>query len=177
MLDWIKRFREEGVPGPEESIAWSFEHYPDLYDTRAEVIDHLFFSGGTGIDWLDGALMDTDQEPVPTYNPMREQLDQMKRIEQDLRKIQEEFNIGIPLPEPEPPKPTERPLPDDGAPLKLVGFSDWSNIRNVPPDVRPDWLKLAIEAATLLRDRAADSRAADIGRALVPQLEQRLQIR
>jgi len=66
MLKWIDQYRDKGGPGPEETITRAFEEYPSLFKTRADVLDHLFFSCGTGSAGSTGRSSNTTKGPRKT---------------------------------------------------------------------------------------------------------------
>ena len=41
----------------EETIKWCQERYPELYPTKAHVLEHLYCTIGNGYGWQDGALV------------------------------------------------------------------------------------------------------------------------
>ena len=65
--DLIRRLLEgEFNPGLEEFIAWSRIDYPNLFSTRASVLDHVFCTIGNGYEWCDGGML------VPGFEPTSE---------------------------------------------------------------------------------------------------------
>jgi hypothetical protein len=46
------------VKTPDELFAYLFECYPTLFQTRLNVLGHLFVTNGCGYVWEDGALVD-----------------------------------------------------------------------------------------------------------------------
>src|ERR1700722_16953955 len=144
-VSWAKSYIEGEPPSVEETFSTCYKQYHDLFKTRIYVIEHLFFVIGNGYDWLDGAIVSNGPEDY---------LDSKALFET---------------------KSQTRPLPDDGLPRRFYPVSkDFSDICRVPNDVRPDWLALAYEAATILRDRStSEGNNATIGNELVKQLERR----
>jgi hypothetical protein len=120
----------------EQVFADCYKYYPDLFRTRVNVIEHLFFVIGNGYRWVDGGLVETNPEPLA-------------RIEYQL----DADDDGV------------RPLPDDGEPRCFYPVSrDYSAVCTVPDDVKPDWLVLAYAAAIMLRDRSGISNGYRSGR-------------
>lgn len=139
---WVVAYEPQSV---ESVLAGMFADYPDLFRTLADAYDHLFFTVGNGYDWLDGALVETVQDPAErSVDPMsaygnlpyavRQRLQQILREKKDLPK---------------------GPVHDDGAPRPFYPLSDYSLITRVPDNVRPDWLDAAYEAAWAYHDRAS----------------------
>lgn len=121
----------------EQVFADCYKYYPDLFRTRVDVIDHLFFVVGNGYRWVDGVLVEINPDPLA-------------RIEYQL----DADDDGV------------RPLPDDGEPRCFYPVSrDYSAVYTVPDDVRPDWLALAYTAAIMLRDRSGISEEQRVKRA------------
>ena len=46
----------------ELTIQLMFDHYPELFKTRADVLNHLFCTCGNGYDWYNGELADPDDK-------------------------------------------------------------------------------------------------------------------
>jgi len=102
---------------------------------------------------------------------IEDQLAGLEQINRELHDINDRYGLNLNISKPKPPEPTERPLPDDGTPLDVINFDGRSsNVCSVPPDVKPDWLNLAVEAAQLLRDRASDPKLAAMGKRTADQL-------
>lgn len=146
----------------------AFNLYPSLFQTRADVINHLFFVIGNGYRWSNGELIDDD--PAMTLEQITE-----TRIARALKNFSGvEFRqsvariLGDPVPTEE--EALEEQLnkefahkvgPIKGKPRIYYPVCGYSEICNVPNDVRPDWLRLAREACRLLI--AAERRPACAG--------------
>lgn len=166
-----------------------FNLYPSLFQTRADVIDHLFFVIGNGYRWHCGELI--DDEPRKTLDEITEE-----RIAREVRDIscvrlaQSAARIfGDPIPSDE--EVLEEQLNEEfaykigpvrGKPRDFYPVCGYSKICNVPDDVRPDWLRLAREAARMLIraenrpshcDPECNRKNAKIGRKVLADLERR----
>jgi hypothetical protein len=54
----------------EETIQACFDHFPSLFQTREEVLDHLFSVIGNGYDWVNGELLsDNNHLPINPLGP------------------------------------------------------------------------------------------------------------
>ncbi len=171
-LEWVEKYLKEGPLSAEDSISECFKYYPDLFRTRADVLNQLFFVIGNEYSWLDGALINTDQEP--RQEPSKRLTGMFEQKMRDLLdgidpNIQKSLLKSV-LKEPFEP-PSQGPLEDKGATREFYPISEsYSNICTVPPDIRPDWLKVAIEAADLLETRSVDPSQQEVGEKLAKQL-------
>ena len=159
-LAWIEAYRRNGPPSAKQVIAQCFKRYPELYRTRADVIEGLFFESGDDYKWLDGALLPTSQarhvltsRERTSMRPARisdrpDLSDELRAIMREIeQKLEAEDLADVAL---------GRPVPDDGGLREFCSVSPAdANLFRVPPDVRPDWLMLAREAAVMLRNRSA----------------------
>ena len=169
-IKWIEKYLAEGPETPDQEMAKCFREYPGLFKRRHDVLTFWWFEcGGDGYDWLDGAIFSTDKEP-PIRLAIEDNVEKLYEIEKQIWELlpadAKDENPGLRPPEPEP---TTRPLPDDGRLLNI-------NLReprllSLPPDLRPEWRLSAIEAATLLQDRAMDPEARLVGARVLEQLQ------
>ena len=155
-LEWARNYR--APESPDELFPTLFRRWRQLYRTRADILDQLFFTIGGGYTWLDGAIVssslgeeelgaDAPSIDLPPDAPefLSEGYLALPERERDLiqqawfREGRENFPVG--------------PVPDDGEPQEFYPVSEYSNLLAIPDDVRPDWLLVAYEAAKLLRDR------------------------
>lgn len=166
-----------------------FNLYPSLFQTRADVINQLFFVIGNGYHWQNGELI--DGEPRKTLEEITEE--RIAREVQDISRVrlaQSAARIfGDPIPT--EAEALEEQLNEEfaykigpvrGSPRDYYPVCEYSKLCNVPDDVRPDWLRLAREAARMLiraehrpshYDPQCNRRNAKIGRKVLAELEQR----
>lgn len=170
-VEWVHEYRKTGPKSVEQTLREEFEHWPTLFRTRLDVIDQVFFVSGNGYAWLDGAIINGDQDapyiprvPDPEtaafveqmYARVEKQKATAKKIKDpQARKVFEESidaqEAALVQRDPRPPAPG--PEPDDGKPKTFFPVDNYSLIRHVPDDARSDWLVFAYEAAQALRDR------------------------
>jgi hypothetical protein len=125
---WAEAFEKDGVPSIDKLFTDCFQHWPTLYRTRVDVINHVLFTIGGGYTWCRGGILCGDPEDHLGERQHR------RHREKD---------------------PAPGPEPDDGGPRDFYPVSDGSsNICRVPDNVTDAWLHLAYEAATMLRDRS-----------------------
>lgn len=117
----------------EKLITKLFKDWKTLFRTRADVLDHLFFTIGNGYRWKNGILKGSD-----------------RRYDQ-LPLNDKEINLSV------------GPEPDDGSLRDFYPISEYSKICNIPTDVQSDWLILALEAIELYKNRHIDSFERDRG--------------
>lgn len=148
-LDFIEEYNSTIPVSVEDTIKFCAQHYSDIYPNRASFIDHLFFTIGNGYDWLDGCLVNTSPHD-------HLELQSRKDRDKDLYEAMSAFKALM--------KETNKDYVDSGEKRRLRWEADvhefysvnkdYSNICQVPDDVKPDWLELAYEAALLLRDKS-----------------------
>lgn len=148
-LDFIEEYKSSGPISVENTIKFCEQNYSDLYPNRKAIIDHLFFVIGNGYDWLDGCLVNTSphdhlerparrEENKDLYEAVDEVKVLLKSADKDYISFDEEHRMHWEA-------DIHRFYPVS---------KDFSNICQVPDDVKPDWLELAYEAALLLRDKS-----------------------
>ena len=173
-LDWVVQYMKNGPPTAEEEIAKCYKEYPDLHKTRADVLESMWFMSGGGYDWLDGAVFYVDQGPPPDFSHMEGIADRLDGIRQKVWDMLPEEERGLhPELAPDGPEPTERPLPDDKEPRDWgridQGFFACTLLR-IPPDIRPEWLASAREAARLLEYRSINPEHTELGKRVFNEL-------
>jgi hypothetical protein len=143
----------------EKTIQAAFDHYPDLFQERKQVLDHLFCTIGNGFDWIDGELIE-DEELVP-INPLdengkakqyhiitkREARESLyKMIIADKRAL-EMWNTIILKDGQTLEEKLLSPKEDDNEPEYVSNQSiyplckKYSKLFNYPSDIKPDWLE------------------------------------
>lgn len=56
----------------ELTIQLMFDHYPELFKTRADALDHLFCTCGNGFNWHNGELADPDDKDYYSEQYLKE---------------------------------------------------------------------------------------------------------
>ncbi len=92
-LAWVERYVREGAPSVDAVFRDCFQNYPQLYRTRASVLEHIFFVIGNGYDWLDGAIVVTS---IASPEELREFARGRRRVDRLLRRAErvEECEFG-----------------------------------------------------------------------------------
>jgi hypothetical protein len=178
---WVAEYEARGAPGPVAVFERLFTHYPQLFRTRADALAQIFFTCGSGFDWLDGAIIactEGEDEPHERPSPFGSFREDVQAALDDMpperaAALREQFGSIL-----EPKAPLLiGPVEDDGA-RRTFHFRDGaSNVAIVPPDVRDDWLAVAYEAATVLRDRSSDPDGRHVGARVVTELQRRFRDR
>ncbi len=159
-VEWVEKYIALGPPSHETLFLDCYEHYPTLFRHRYQVLNQLFCTLGGGYAWLDGAIANTN--PEDHLEPRRSGLEELRG------KLSPEIEAIL-----FPPDPPPGPVPDPEGPLIFSEpHQDYANIYHVPEDVTPAWLTLALETATLLRDRAATKKNREHGRILIDLITQ-----
>lgn len=132
--------------------------YPQLFPTRAHVINHLYFVNGNGYEWFEGRLHEGTDEKTAAVAKMllngdpetwiqkyvedhdRGRFSHLHKVEEELRELSRKFG----LPEMAPMVPIE------AVSLSIYPVCEYACIANLPEDIRPDWLAGAEEALELI---------------------------
>lgn len=157
----------------EEQIQACFDLYPDLFQHRWEVLEHLFCHYGTGYHWENGELISCSKEyknlkvilpedgvAKPNKEYTKEKIkEEYRRLKKELGHYYQEYkNLGI--------DKLAKKYSDEGLlnmAMNLVlkrkpylAFGDlWkegSPLLNLPEDIKPDWLEGARETIKLLQE-------------------------
>ena len=157
---WAEEFEKGKISSVEGVFADCFDHWPTLYQTRTDVINHLFFTIGGGYDWINGGIINTGPEDhlESRARDERRKEQSKKRLTaiealdgEDNTKLREKLTRLLVREE----DPAKGPHPEDDGPRAFYPACEaYSNICRVPDDVQDDWLKLSYEAALMLRDRS-----------------------
>jgi len=119
----------------EETIQHAYDVYPDLYQERYKVLDHLFFTIGNGFEWKSGELVCYEDDK--TYIA---QLDSngkaIQRIQED--EMHKKINSF---------SKTHPHLNHKWYPLCI-----YSKIFNLPKNCKKDWEMGAIEVINLFKE-------------------------
>lgn len=106
----------------EETLQMMADFYGDLFPTRKSALDHLFCVIGNGYKWIDGELIDTDNETTSRYRLVKPIKDAKFRRLDDPDEIYKWYPIV--------PK--------------------YSYICNYPANIKADWFELLNECRSLL---------------------------
>lgn len=125
----------------EATLQYMADFYPDLFPTRKHALDHLFCTIGNGYDWVNGELVDNDDEYSKRY-----------KLVQDIIKAEfsREVNFwGYHALFEEIAKATGKPntkYPFHWYPLSRK----YSYLFNYPKNIKSDWKALLEECRELL---------------------------
>lgn len=156
-LDWIKSYKENGLPTAEETFEYCFKHFSSIYPNRIAALDHLFFTLGGGYQWLDGSIINVSPDSYIDMEHIRERDKEMQKLVEETKKIFKDMNE---LRRAAGKEVIENYFTDPDAMWTQDVYEfypiakEYANICHVPDDVKPDWLALAYEAASLLRDKS-----------------------
>lgn len=123
---WAESFLRKGPPGPDHLLGECFRRWKQQCRTRADALNHVFFSVTGGYEWLDGAVVSTSPEDHASRDTVAEDI----------------LPVG--------------PVDDAGEPRPFSRVSDqFSLVCRVPDAARPEWASLAYEAACALAARSS----------------------
>ena len=134
----------------ETTIQWMVDSFPDLFTTRKECYNHLFCVIGNGYEWKRGQIVRRDEEDnieaeERDYAVWRNTLlidrKSARQTDENIQKREEWRKLlvsgGV----------LESKLKDKWYPL-----CEYSLIKNVPEDVKPDWAKAVEECKQMLKE-------------------------
>lgn len=146
-LAWVEKYVKDGPKSYEATLETMFREYKTLFRTVADALGQFFFTIGNGYEWLDGAIIQTNQEPDPGKH-FRTDTSQLPKVVREVFEKVEADNEALPV----------GPIEDDGGPRYFYPLCEaHSNLCSVPDDARPDWAAAAYIAAVMYRDRAQPS--------------------
>lgn len=145
-LDWLKNYKPATAQEAIDNLS-SFGR-TNIWNTRNRVLNQLFFVTGSGYRWVDGTLLNGDQEDHD-FSHWDEQDKRLQESISNLREIEKKYGLINTFDHID-----ERKKKDEMELYEFSRISRYSDICNVPDDVRDDWLDLAYEAAILLRDKS-----------------------
>jgi hypothetical protein len=154
---WAETFEKNGPPDMPTVFEDCFKNWPTIYQTRIDVINHIFFVIGNGYEWVDGSIICTSPEDATSPFQNHRELVRAKRLARlkasaaagDKRAIETMQIMGKLFEE-----PTPGPHPDGPPPYSFYPVCDFSKICHVPDNVTDSWLRVAYGAAVLLRDHS-----------------------
>jgi len=157
-IDWIETFKRKGILSSNKLFKKCQKNYPELFPNRNSILEHLFFVIGNGYDWLDGCLIELNPSDHLEFKAATKELNEFQEIIDRAKNSGREARRLLGLPEAEEEEDTLKSYRDkvwkgDKLPFYPVS-KNYSNICCVPDDVQTHWLKIAYEAAILLRDKS-----------------------
>ena len=176
-VKWTRAYLKKPLLTPAQAFKTAYHDWPDLFQHRLQVIDHLFFTIGNGHDWLDGVIINTSPEPRKYEKPSNK-LEQFNKIMlRNLKaRLAKEEGLGnnkaitdlLKYKEPD-----YKRIPAPTGPYNFYPVSNYSNICRVPDDVNYKWLRLAVEAAQLLKTRSDSASNKKCGTKILAELKVR----
>ena len=123
----------------EETIQYAYDFYPDLYQERYEVLDHLFFTIGNGFEWENGELV-CHEDKKGYIRPLY--IAQLDENDKAIQRIQSEQYNKI--------KSLFKNFPH--LKRKWYPLCSYSKIFNLPKNIKKDWKDGAIEIINLFKE-------------------------
>jgi len=158
--------------------------YPDLFDLRGQVLNHLYCILGNGCSWKDGAILEHNEdeklskveamlmEGAPeeeikawVFKKDEERFGAQRRaFEEELNKLK---SLGVDI---RPP----RLKPKD---VWIYPVFEGCAIMKIPDDVRPDWLDGAEEVVKLIETASSiEAKETERNRSFVPIIRERISV-
>ena len=128
----------------EEQLQFMMDFQGDSFWNRQKCLDHLFCTVGNGYEWVNGELVDSDNDDILARWQLKTPIEKAEpchivkfigetneRIYEDNKKIALELG---------------KPFVD----YKWYPLSQYSYLYNYPDDIKPDWLALIEECKQML---------------------------
>lgn len=131
----------------EDELQFMMDFYPDLFPTRKHCLDHLFCVIGNGYQWIDGELVDNDDEYHKRYK-IEEHVKRAKGKNEDYfyKCMDEELKLKSILKE-----NYKKYFGDTKYNFSWYLLSKkYSYLYDYPEDIKPDWLAILNECKQLL---------------------------
>lgn len=131
----------------EDELQFMMDFYPDLFPTRKHCLDHLFCVIGNGYQWIDGELVDNDDEYHKRYQIV-EHIKRAKGKNEDFfyKCMDKELKLKSILKENYKEYFGDTKYNFSWYPLS----KKYSYLYNYPEDIKPDWLAVLNECKQLL---------------------------
>lgn len=131
----------------EDELQFMMDFYPDLFPTRKHCLDHLFCVIGNGYQWIDGELVDNDDE----YHKRYQIVEHIKRAkgkneECFYKRMDEEIRLKSILKENYKQRFGDMKYNFSWYPLS----KKYSYLYDYLEDIKPDWLAILNECKQLL---------------------------
>jgi hypothetical protein len=176
---------------PEKEILFSLTAHPGLFETKGEVLCHIFFTTGGGYEWVDGQLSSVEywepdaslqrvyEEGVRVYYEVEEfSLQTRVKIYELRMSLFNETELEKPKIREHPGYPSEQSLRE----LKISNdhnywVSEYWNINHIPDNVSAEWLQAAKEALIAFADVKVSKQGRDFldkAKTRIAELEKQL---
>ena len=129
----------------ESTIQHSLLHYPDLYQARWQVLDHLFCVIGNGYEWRNGVLVlkEKPKRPVATYDNRIKDQDRFDKEHVHLAGYRGTKKQRI-------SKMKTQDTARFMQPALFYPLSEYSKMVTFPDDIKIDWLFGVLEICNLI---------------------------
>ena len=127
----------------EDTLQYMADFYPDIFHTRKHALDHLFCVIGNGYEWVNGELVDNDNEYEKRYK-LRKQIKKAKfKREENWYQMNKFFYNLYGL--------------DEKQKIPMQYTFEWyplskkySALFTYPEDIKDDWKELLEECKSML---------------------------
>lgn len=134
----------------ETTIQRMFDNYPDLFATRRDCYNHLFCVIGNGYEWKRGQIVEYgEDEELESFVEEAEQRDYAAQSAEFSKAKQTEENI-------KKKEDWRKLLVSNGVPESMTvdkwyPVCEFSLIKCIPADIKPDWKEAVEECKEMLR--------------------------
>lgn len=126
----------------EDTLQFMSDFYSEIFPTRKHALDHLFCTIGNGYEWVNGELVDSEDEYEKRYklrNPIQ------KAEFKNEQQWYQQYNLYKKLYQGQEDK-----IPFEYQ-FKWYSLSkEYSYLYNYPDDIKPDWKALLEECKQML---------------------------
>jgi len=154
VVDWVKEYQKAGPARPGEVIDNQMKNFTDLYYTRSQVLEQIFFRSGSGFRWLDGSVVEVDAHDGEWLGRGREtwkaQVQRLDLLLEEVSKLIPETRTHVQGLRQREEKETQERL---NRPMRA---DPGCNALRFPSRMRKDWKATLIEALRILERRGDD---------------------
>lgn len=147
----------------EQTLQAMYDHFPALYQERADCYNQLFCTIGNGMEWENGELVDSIGNPIQPLHPLKDgkafQYQHMSLRDQARMYLTRPSDLHSPIPKEEletyllnfpDDKTHEKPRKDRWYFRKGGLCKDFAHLFHCPPNIKPDWKQAVQECCEML---------------------------
>lgn len=174
-VEWVETYIKNGPKSWKELSNDCYEHWPTIYRTELDIIEHVFFCGGNGYGWLDGHIIAEHPEDHFVDQERHESPDSISRIvldlaeklgshstSKELQKLIDEYKEEERIRKDKEYRKSQIPQPDP----ETYKFSEhfWegsANIFCIPDNVADDYLLICKKAWDFFRYKNSNEKISE----------------
>lgn len=145
--NWVEWYEKRGPFYPDEIIQPRLE-----IESREKILGHIFLCSGNGYAWVDGAIIDEEQDYEMLNNlrnDIKIQQNKLEKIEQEICSITDgNFQYHI-----------------NNKEIHSITYKGL--LFDIPPNINTEWQEIILEVAQILKNKGYDEVDREFGKWLV----------